>query len=286
LPFYENGEPPISLFLRNSQGKATRFSRENVHTFPGIALASDQKGRLTDRVKGRKVKPVSPRAAVHFDLSILLPHLGFLARGAELTAAACALSLAGSVVLGALVAIARTSASALLRRIAFVYVDLFRNVPFIVQLFFFYYGLPEFGIYIDAFTTGVVALSIAGGAYASDTIRAGILAIDQGIIEAAEVSGLSRRKIFTRIVLPIALRTSVRPLGSVLINMILTSSILSTITLNELTGSAQIVVSQTYRPFEVYVVLLCAYAALTYLVSLAVTLLHRHLNRDMMEAVG
>ncbi|ESX14898.1 amino acid ABC transporter permease [Mesorhizobium sp. M0761] len=223
---------------------------------------------------------------MHFDLSILLPHLGFLARGAELTAAACALSLVGSVVMGALVAIARTSASALLRRIAFVYVDLFRNVPFIVQLFFFYYGLPELGIYIDAFTTGVVALSIAGGAYASDIIRAGILAIDQGIIDAAEVSGLSRRKIFTRIVLPIALRTSVRPLGSVLINMILTSSILSTITLNELTGSAQIVVSQTYRPFEVYVVLLCAYAALTYLVSLGVTLLHRHLNRDMMEAVG
>jgi polar amino acid transport system permease protein/putative glutamine transport system permease protein len=223
---------------------------------------------------------------VHFDLSILLPHLGFLARGAELTAAACVLSLAGSVVMGALVAIARTSASALSRRIAFVYVDLFRNVPFIVQLFFFYYGLPELGIYIDAFTTGVVALSIAGGAYASDIIRAGILAIDQGIIEAAEVSGLSRRKIFTRIVLPIALRTSVRPLGSVLINMILTSSILSTITLNELTGSAQIVVSQTYRPFEVYVVLLFAYAVLTYLVSLVVTLLHRHLNRDMMEAVG
>jgi len=155
-----------------------------------------------------------------------------------------------------------------------------------VQLFFFYYGLPELGIYIDAFTTGVVALSIAGGAYASDVIRAGILAIDPGIIEAAEVSGLSRRVTFTKIVLPIALRTSIRPLGSVLINLILTSSILSTITLNELTGSAQIVVSQTYRPFEVYVVLLVAYAVLTYLVSLGVTLLHRRLNRDLMEAVG
>ena len=58
-----------------------------------------------------------------------------------------------------------------------------------------------------------------------------------------------------------------------------------TITLNELTGSAQIVVSQTYRPFEVYVVLLVVYAALTYLVSLAIALLHRRLNRDMMEAV-
>jgi His/Glu/Gln/Arg/opine family amino acid ABC transporter permease subunit len=242
---------------------------------------------LTDSAVRDTLKPVSLFGViVRFDLSVLVPHLGFLAQGALLTAEACALALIGSVLMGALVAIARTSSSKLLRRIAFVYVDVFRNVPFIVQLFFFFYGLPEIGIYIDAFTTGVIALSISGGAYASDAIRAGILAIDQGIIEAAEVSGLSGRVIFTRIVLPIALRTAVRPLGSVLINMILTSSILSTITLNELTGSAQIVVSQTYRPFEVYVVLLVIYAVLTYLVSLAVTLLHRRLNRDMMEAVS
>ncbi|MEQ1951711.1 amino acid ABC transporter permease [Mesorhizobium sp. CN2-181] len=223
---------------------------------------------------------------MRFDLTILLPHLGFLAEGALLTVEACILSLIGSVILGMLVAIARTSAAGWVRRLAFVYVDLFRNIPFIVQLFFFYYGLPEIGIYIDAFTTGVIALSIAGGAYASDVIRSGILAIDNGILEAAEVSGLSKRTTFTRIVLPIALRTSVRPLGSVLINMILTSSILSTITLNELTGSAKIVASDTFRPFEIYVVLLVVYAALTWLVSIGIGLLHRRLNRDMLEPVG
>lgn len=223
---------------------------------------------------------------MRFDLTILLPHLGFLAEGALLTVEACILALIGSVILGMLVAIARTSSTVWVRRLAFVYVDLFRNIPFIVQLFFFYYGLPEIGIYIDAFTTGVIALSIAGGAYASDIIRSGILAIDNGILEAAEVSGLSKRTTFTRIVLPIALRTSVRPLGSVLINMILTSSILSTITLNELTGSAKIVASDTFRPFEIYVVLLVVYAALTYLVSLGIGLLHRRLNRDMLEPVA
>ncbi|EYD74217.1 ABC transporter permease protein [Rubellimicrobium mesophilum DSM 19309] len=223
---------------------------------------------------------------MRFDLSVLVPHLGFLASGAMLTAAVCGLALVGSVVLGMAVAIARTSSGGWARRAAYAYVDLFRNVPFIVQLFFFYYGLPEIGIYIDAFTTGVIALSIAGGAYASDAIRAGILAIDNGILEAAEVSGLSKRVTFTRIVLPIALRTSVRPLGSVLINMILTSSILSTITLNELTGQAKIVASDTFRPFEVYFVLLVVYAALTYLVSIGIALLHRRLNRDLMGQVS
>ena len=223
---------------------------------------------------------------MQLDLSVLAPHAGFLWRGAILTAEVCGLASLGSVVLGALVAIARTASSRWLRGLAAVYVDLFRNVPFLVQLFFFYYGLPELGIYIDAFTTGVLALSIAGGAYASDAIRSGILAIDPGIIEAAEVSGLSRRVIFTRIVLPIALRTSIRPLGSVLINMILTSSILSAITLNELTGSGRIVASDTFRPFEVYAVLLVAYAALTWTVSLAVNLLHRRMNRGITQAVA
>ena len=220
-----------------------------------------------------------------FDLSILAPHLGFLAAGALLTAEASALALLGSLVVGAGVAIARTSASAAVRRAAAGYVDVFRNVPFIVQLFFFYYGLPEIGVYIDAFTTGVVALSIAGGAFASDVIRSGILAIDTGIIEAAEVSGLPKRVIFLKIVLPVALRTSIRPLGSVLINLILTSSILSTITLNELTGSAKIVAADTFRPFEVYVVLLLVYAALTYAVSIAINLLHRRQNRHLGGAV-
>jgi polar amino acid transport system permease protein/putative glutamine transport system permease protein len=214
-----------------------------------------------------------------FDPSILAPHLGFLATGALLTAETCFLALLGSLLVGAGVAIARTSAAKGLRKAAAAYVDVFRNVPFIVQLFFFYYGLPEVGIYIDAFTTGVVALSIAGGAFASDVIRSGILAIDPGIIEAGEVSGLSKRVIFTRIVLPVALRTSIRPLGSVLINLILTSSVLSTVTLNALTGSAKIVAADTFRPFEVYAVLLVVYAALTYAVSLAINLLHRRQNR-------
>ncbi len=221
-----------------------------------------------------------------FDVTILAPHVPFLLKGALLTAEACALALVGSLVIGLIVAALRTSSSVILSRAAFVYVDLFRNIPFIVQLFFFFYGLPEVGIYIDAFTTGVIALSIAGGAFSSDVIRSGILAIDTGILEAAEVSGLSRPVVFRKIVMPIALRTSIRPLGSVFINLVLTSSILSTITLNELTGSAKIVASDTFRPFEVYAVLLIAYASLTYLVSLAIGALHRHLNRDRMPEVA
>lgn len=216
-----------------------------------------------------------------FDLTTLEPYLGDLALGARLTALACALALAGGLLLGIVAALMRTASAPLARRVAEVYVDVFRNVPFIVQLFFLFYGLPEIGVELSAFVTGVLALSLAGGAFTSDVIRSGILAVEPGVLEAAQVSGLSRLVIYRRIVLPIALRTSVRPLGAVFVNLILTSSILSAITINELTGTAKIVASDTFQPFEVYLLLLVLYAAMTWLVSLASGALHRRLNRNL-----
>ena len=216
-----------------------------------------------------------------FDPTLLEPYLGDLAAGARLTALACALALAGALVLGVAVALMRTARMPLARRVANIYVDVFRNVPFIVQLFFLFYGLPEVKVELSAFATGVLALSLAGGAFVSDVIRSGILALEPGVLEAAQVSGLSRLAIYRHIVVPIALRTSIRPLGAVFVNLILTSSILSAITLNELTGSAKIVASDTFAPFEVYALLLLLYAAMTWLVSLASGALHRRLNLNL-----
>lgn len=216
-----------------------------------------------------------------FDPTTLAPYFGDLAAGARLTALACVLALTGGLALGVVAALMRTAASPTARRAADIYVDIFRNVPFIVQLFFLFYGLPEIGVELSAFSTGVLALSLAGGAFTSDVIRAGILAVEPGVLEAAQVSGLSRLAIYRRIVLPIALRNAVRPLGAVFVNLILTSSILSAITLNELTGSAKIVAADTFQPFEVYVLLLLLYAVMTWLVSLSAGALHRRLNRHM-----
>jgi polar amino acid transport system permease protein/putative glutamine transport system permease protein len=216
---------------------------------------------------------------LNFDPSLLTPYWPDLIAGARLTALACALALACGLSLGLLVALMRTAATPLPRKLAAIYVDVFRNVPFIVQLFFFFYGLPVIGIELSAFATGVLAMAIAGGAFTSDVLRAGILAIEPGVLEAAEVSGLSRAVIVRKIMLPIALRTSIRPLGAVFVNLILTSSILSAITVNELTGTAKIIAADTFAPFEIYAVLLLAYAVLTYAVSLSAGALHRRLDR-------
>ncbi|MDE1149563.1 MAG: amino acid ABC transporter permease [Azospirillaceae bacterium] len=214
------------------------------------------------------------------DPTVLLPHLDALLDGAVMTAEVCALGIAGAFTLGTGVGLAAVSRR-WPGRLARLYVDVFRNVPFIVQVFFLYYGLPEVGVYIDAFRTGALALSLAGGAYASDVVRSGILAIDPGVVEAARVSGLTRTATFRLVILPIALRTAIRPLGSIFVNLVLSSSILSMITLDELTGMAKGVAAETYRPFEVYGFLLVAYAVLTYAVSLGITALHWRLNRHL-----
>src|SRR5262249_23681900 len=166
------------------------------------------------------------------------------------------LSFLFSLILGPVLAATRRSSIALLRWLAVAYLDVFRNTPFVVQLFFFYFGLPEIGIYVDALTTGVIALSLAAATSTAEVIRAGIESVDRGVIDAARAYGLSHFQQYRYVILPIAFRFAVRPLGSVFVNLVLTTSVLSTITVNDLMSRAETVASDTFRPFEVYLVVL------------------------------
>lgn len=213
------------------------------------------------------------------ELSSMMEYFPAFVEGFVLTAKVSIISIVGSFIVGLIVASLRMSNNKALVMVSLVYVDIFRNIPFIVLIFFAFYGLPEIGIYIDAFWTGCLTLSIAVGAYVAETLRAGITSIDKGVIEAAKSFGLSRYKIYRQIIMPIALTTSVRPLGSVFVNLILTTSILSAITLNELTGASKIIASTTFRPFEVYVFLVFFYGILTFILSGLITIWHRRLNK-------
>lgn len=219
------------------------------------------------------------------DLSAMAEYLPAFVDGFIITAQVSIISIIGSFIIGLMVALAQVSKNKSLKAASLIYVDLFRNIPFIVLIFFGYYGLPEIGVYIDAFWTGCLVLSVAVGAYVGETIRAGILSVDKGVIEAARSFGFSKLKIYLKIILPIALTSSVRPLGSVFINLILTTSILSAITLNELTGASKVIASTTFRPFEVYVFLVLFYGALTFAISGVISLWHKRLNRYLGEGV-
>lgn len=190
-------------------------------------------------------------------------------------------AILGSLVVGTAIAIVITSGPRFAATLGRAYVELFRNIPFLVLIFFFYFGLPELGIFINAFWTGAMALSLAVGAYVADAVRGGMTSIDRGVHLAAESYGLSELQKLRYVVLPLAFRVSLRPLGSIFINLILTTSLLSTVTLNELTNSAKIVASMTFKPFEVYFVLLVLYSLLTFSCSLVVQTWHHRMTRHL-----
>ncbi len=215
-----------------------------------------------------------------FDISIIVKYIDVFIDGFAITAAVSVVSIVGSFIVGLSIMFACVSQNKALSKFGYGYIECFRNIPFIVQVFFIFYGLPELGIFIDPYTTGVLALSIAVGAYCADILRASVQQVDIGIIEAAQSFGIAKKKIYSKIILPIALRTSIRPIGSVFINLILTTSILSTVTLNELTGTAKIIAAETFRPFEVYFFLLLFYCVLTYALSLIIAGIHKKLNQQ------
>jgi len=197
---------------------------------------------------------------------------GTLLDGLAVTVVIALLAIVLSMLAGLALALARRSSLAPVRLAAVAYIDVFRNTPFVVQLFFFYYGLPEIGIFIDAFTTGVIALSLAAATSTAEVMRAGMDSVERGVIEAARAYGLSRFQEYRYVILPIAFRFAVRPLGSVFVNLVLTTSVLSTITINDLMSNAENLASETFRPFETYLVVLVLYWLATFAVSAAVNL--------------
>jgi His/Glu/Gln/Arg/opine family amino acid ABC transporter permease subunit len=203
-------------------------------------------------------------------------HLPYLLEGMGVTVLVAAATCVLSFALGLGVAMVRVSALQWLRWIGGAYIDVFRNTPFLVQLFFFYFGLPEIGILIGPIETGIIALSLSTAASNAEVIRAGMETVDRGVVEAARSFALSTAQVYRHVILPIALRVAWRPLGSVFVNMVLTTSVLSTITVNDLMGNANTVSSQTFRPFEVYITVLVLYCLVTFTLSAIINVIQAY----------
>ena len=209
---------------------------------------------------------------LHFQA--VFSRLDYLLSGLAISLGVSVTTLFLSFFLGIGIALCRIAPQRVLRVAGTAYVDIFRNTPFLVQLFFFYYGLPEIGIDVDPIVTGIIALSLATTTHNAEVLRAGIEAVDRGVVEAAHSLALSSYQTYRHIILPIALRIALRPMGSVFINMVLTTSVLSTITVNELMGNAMTVSAETFRPFEVYITLLLLYCALTFTLSAVLNIVY------------
>ncbi|MGL4285349.1 MAG: amino acid ABC transporter permease [Phreatobacter sp.] len=173
------------------------------------------------------------------------------------------------VVIGTLCAIALTGRSRILSALARAYVEAIRNTPFLVQLFLVFFGLPGIGLRISAVSAGLIALTVNLGAYSAEIIRAGIEATHKSQIEAGASLGLTRRDILVHVVLLPALERVWPALSSQFVLTMLASSILSQISVEELTSAGALIDSRTYRSMEIYIVLAGLYLGLTFLFRLS-----------------
>ncbi|ONN68609.1 amino acid ABC transporter permease [Herbaspirillum sp. VT-16-41] len=200
-----------------------------------------------------------------FDFMSVFANWDRLLMGAWLTIQLSALSIALGFVVGTLCAIAGKSRLALVRGLVRTYVEIIRNTPLLVQVFLVFFGLASIGWKLSAETAAVIALTVNVGAYTTEIMRAGINSIHPGQIEAAECLGMSRLHVYWHVVLLPAVERVYPSLTSQFILLMLASSITSQISAEELTATANLVQSETFRSFEVYAVIAVAYLALSFL---------------------
>lgn len=199
---------------------------------------------------------------IAFDFGAVLGEWPALLKGAGVTLALTAVSASVGVSLGVVCAWTRTEGPRWARRIVGSYVEAIRNTPFIVQLFFLFFGLPSAGVRLSPEAASVLAMVINLGAYAAEIVRGGLMATPRGQVEAGLSLALSERQVFLRIVLPPALKRVWPALTSQIVIVMLGSAVCGQISTAELSFAANLIQSRNFRAFEAYIVATVIYLLL------------------------
>jgi polar amino acid transport system permease protein len=206
---------------------------------------------------------------IALDFGAVLAQWPLLARGVAWTVGLTTVSAVIGLALGVACAWARTEGPAALRWLAGLYVELVRNTPFIVQLFFVFFGLPAAGVKLSPEWASVIAMVINLGAYAAEIVRAGLQATPQGQIEAALSLALTRTQLFVHVVLPPALRKVWPALVSQIVIVMLGSAVCGQISTEELSYAANLIQSRNFRAFEAFIIATALYLLLSLLLRRA-----------------
>ena len=199
-----------------------------------------------------------------FSFRFLQEYLPDFIAGMKMTVVLTFFSLFFGFLLGVGFALMHNSKNRLLHLIAVSWVEFIRNTPFLVQLFFLYYGLPELGINTSPISTGIIALAINISAGNCEVIRAGLLGVKSAYIECSLALGFSPFQTILHTTVPIAVRLCFRSLMNNFINLVLTSSVTFSITVIELMGTGKLVSTWTSRPIEVFLTVMLAYCVITF----------------------
>ncbi|MEA2785762.1 MAG: aspartate/glutamate/glutamine transport system permease protein [Candidatus Eremiobacteraeota bacterium] len=213
------------------------------------------------------------------DWSVLPENAGLLAQGLLLTLEVSALALLLALALGVIVATLRVAPSAALRHIGTAYVEFLRNIPLLVQLFFLFFALPSIGIRLPAFACGVLALGVYTSAFVAEAIRSGIAAVPAGQLEAGLSSGMAYATAMRMIVLPQAITKTIPPLGNTTLNLIKNSSLVSTVSMLDILGTANLMGSRSFQYVPMFVGAAICYLILTLPAAFAVNVLEKRYAR-------
>lgn len=209
----------------------------------------------------------------HLQFGVLLQYLPTLLDGLWITLWLAVLGIFLGFALGVLGAVASVSSIKTYRIVCRVYVEFFRNTPMLIQLLVLFFGLPALGIRLSPLIAASLALILNNTAYIMEIVRGGILSTDKGQYEAAESLGLTRGQALRFVVLPPAIEKVFSPIVSQSVLLMLSTSIVSTIGVPELTGAAMQISSDTFRALELYLSLAIIYVLLNYIFRAALTIL-------------
>jgi len=215
--------------------------------------------------------------AYHFSWRFILDNVPELARGLERTLEVAGIAIAGAFVVGVVLGAARAHRVPVVSQLAAVYVELIRNTPILVQIFFLFYGLPRFGIRLEPFTTAWLSVLIWGGAFNTENFRAGFEAVPDRFREAALALGFSRPAAFLNFTLPIGGRIALPSSINTYVSVLKNTALLTAIGYPELTNTAYSISSNTFRDFEMFFALAVTYLAIVWLLSALIRLVEARL---------
>jgi putative glutamine transport system permease protein len=212
--------------------------------------------------------------------SILFDHWDMYLKGFGNTLEASLLALIGSFILGILLAMMRLSTFRILQAISTAYIEFVRNIPLLLIVLLFFLGFPSLGVPLDGFKAGTIGLTVYTASFIAEVLRAGILSISKGQTEASRSSGLTYFQTMRFVILPQAIKIVIPPLGNQFLNLIKNSSVLGIVSGFDLMYYGDIIASDTFVTFSVYIFVGMFYLVLTVPLSFAVRYMEARLARN------
>lgn len=206
-------------------------------------------------------------------------YLGSLWAALLVTLKLTVVSFAGACLVGMVVAILRRSKSRVLRSIAYLYTELFKNLPMVTGIFIVYFGLAQAGLVLGGFLAGFASLALFYGAYLAEIFRGGLQGIGHGQIEAAQALGFTPARVLLTVHVPQAFRLALPATSTMLVDLLKGTSLMVTIGGGELMTQASVIAGNTFRPLEVYVVVGAIYLAMCWPLARLVGVFEGHLKR-------